>query len=164
MKFFNAFLLFASLSLVNTSVSGFTLQIVQGNYTWYEAKLDAETRGGRLAILDTQYKISAVNNYLSNLGTWYNLWIGLTDEGSAGTWEWINGTPLSANNWAPGEPNNLGDERHVHIHPHTHPTGPTWNNGKGSHQGYVLESVPEPSNYALLFGILVLGIVGIRRR
>ena len=59
---------------------------------------------------------------------------------------WIDGTPISANNWAPGEPNSLGSERYVHIHPSSHPTGPTWNNGKGSHQGYLLELLPSDTD------------------
>ncbi|MAS63752.1 MAG: hypothetical protein CL815_00805, partial [Coraliomargarita sp.] len=131
-------------------VDGYVLeqrfQIIEGSFTWAEAKADAESRGGRLAVLDTQEKIDAANSYLAYLTTWQNLWIGLTDEVEAEDWLWIDGTPISANNWAPGEPNSLGSERYVHIHPSSHPTGPTWNNGKGSHQGYLLELLPSDTD------------------
>ena len=73
-------LLFASLGLLVSSVSGFTLQIVEGSYNWQEAKADAEARGGRLAVLNSQERIDLANAYLSTLSSWNNLWIGLTDE------------------------------------------------------------------------------------
>jgi hypothetical protein len=85
-------------------------QIVEGNFTWHEAKADAEAKGGRLAVLNTQAKIDASNAYLQELGEWPHLWIGLTLEAEEGLWKWVTGEPLGANNWLPGEPNNLGNE------------------------------------------------------
>ena len=163
MKFLNAFLLFASLSLVNTSASGFTLQIVQGNYTWYEAKLDAETRGGRLAILDTQDKISAANSYLSLLGAWPRLWLGATDNGNEGNWIWIDGNEMTESNWFGGEPNGGLTVNYLQLIDSESFNALQWNDANTA-GGYVLESVPEPSNYALLLGGLALGLVALRRR
>ncbi|MBK8976606.1 MAG: hypothetical protein IPM29_11875 [Planctomycetes bacterium] len=34
------------------------------------------------------------------------VWIGLTDEGSEGQFVWLDGEPVSYQNWRPGEPNN----------------------------------------------------------
>ena len=82
------------------------LQIIEGNFTWQEAKADAEARGGRLAVLNTQQKIDATNNYLSSLDTWPEFYIGLTDQDNEGDWRWIDGTTLSASNWTQGEPSN----------------------------------------------------------
>ena len=79
-------------------------QIINGNFTWHEAKADAESRGGRLAVLNTQAKIDVIDSYLSGLGSWPYLFIGLTDEEVEGDWRWITGEPLTINNWRPGEP------------------------------------------------------------
>ena len=91
------------------SADSFTnLQIVQGTWTWFEAKADAEARGGRLAVLDTQEKIDEANAFLNEMNHSANYWIGLTDELSEGQWKWITGNDLSASNWnsGTGEPNN----------------------------------------------------------
>jgi hypothetical protein len=57
-------------------------------------------------------------------------------------WGWITGEPFFYTNWAPGEPNDAGDENHIHFHPHHPgqwndlnwgPQDPDW------HQGYVVE-------------------------
>jgi len=37
---------------------------------------------------------------------WY--YIGGTDEGVRGQWQWVTGESWEFTNWAPGEPNNLG--------------------------------------------------------
>ena len=74
-------------------------QIIEGSFTWQEAKADAEARGGRLAVLNTQARIDAANAYLSSIGSWSNTWIGLTDEVSEGQWKWVSGEGLTVNNW-----------------------------------------------------------------
>ena len=90
-------------------------EIVEGNFTWQEAKADAEARGGRLAVLDTQQKIDNANAYLNEIDFRGQAFIGLTDEEEEGVWRWIDGTPLTASNWGGGEPNNVGDEDYVYI-------------------------------------------------
>ena len=81
-------------------------QIIGGSFTWPEAKADAESRGGRLAVLNTQGKIDAAQSFLDDLGQWPEFYIGLTDQDNEGDWRWIDGTILSASNWTPGEPSN----------------------------------------------------------
>jgi uncharacterized repeat protein (TIGR02543 family) len=83
-------------------------QIIEGAFTWHDAKADAESRGGRLAVLDTQEKIDEANAFLNEMNHSANCWIGLTDEVSEGQWKWITGNDLSASNWNSdtGEPNN----------------------------------------------------------
>ncbi|MDB4805488.1 hypothetical protein OAG84_00710 [Akkermansiaceae bacterium] len=81
-----------------------TFQVIEGNFTWQEAKEDAEAKGGRLAVLDTQEKIDAANSYLEEIDEWPDLWIGLTDEAKEGEWFWLNGIPLTTSYWAPTQP------------------------------------------------------------
>ena len=86
--------------------------IVEGNFTWQEAKADAEARGGRLAVLNTQAKIDAANALLQLQRHWFTVWIGLTDEAQEGQWKWLTGEPLSVNNWRSGQPDNANDIEH----------------------------------------------------
>ena len=107
-------------------------QIVEGNFTWHEAKADAEAKGGRLAVLNTQEKIDAANSYLEGLG-FPNAWFGLTDEAEEGNWQWITGEPLTVSYWADGEPNNSFEHYGIYW-------GGKWNDGRLSHQSpYLLE-------------------------
>ena len=55
--------LIAALSCVILNAQNF--QIVDGSFTWKQAKQDAEARGGRLAVLKTQAKIDAANSYIA---------------------------------------------------------------------------------------------------
>lgn len=71
---------------------------------WHQAKLDAEAKGGRLAILDSVSKQQEVER----LGL--SGFVGAKDEGGRGDWRWIDGKPLEQNNWAPGQPDRLDQE------------------------------------------------------
>ena len=83
-------------------------QIIPGSFTWQQAKADAEARGGRLAMLNTQAKIDEANAFLTASGTQADLFIGLADLEAEGNWRWITGESLSSANWnlATNEPNN----------------------------------------------------------
>ena len=169
-------LLFACLGLIVGSACGFSLQIVEGSYSWNEAKADAEVRGGRLAVLNTQEKISAANTFVNSQGVWPELWIGITDREQEGHWKWLNGESLFEENWshfvgAGGpEPNNKdGNEHYAVINSSINPYPLVWidvpdNYNDITHVSYLLETVPEPSSYALLLGGLALGLVAFRRR
>jgi hypothetical protein len=71
---------------------------------WDLAKVDAESRGGRLAILDTASK----QNKVERLGL--SGFIGAKDENRSGKWQWINGEPVIGDNWAPGQPDRADQE------------------------------------------------------
>jgi alpha-tubulin suppressor-like RCC1 family protein len=84
--------------LEKPQVSTSTFEIVQGNFTWHEAKADAEARGGRLAVLDTPAQETAAYSYLNEAGSWPYLWLGASDAETEDTWVWLNGQPLEASN------------------------------------------------------------------
>ena len=105
---FKLTLLLASIFCAVLNAQTFT--IVEGSFTWQEAKADAESRGGTLAVLDTQQKIDAANAYLQGLGTWPVLWIGGTDEVVEGDWKWINGQDVDSPPWGDNEPGGSGED------------------------------------------------------
>jgi hypothetical protein len=90
--------------LLTLPLSSSTYEIISGNFSWNEALIDASQRGGHLAVLNTEEKISTVQNYLNNLSEWPEFYIGLTDEVNEGDWRWIDGTILTASNWMINEP------------------------------------------------------------
>jgi formylglycine-generating enzyme required for sulfatase activity len=88
--------------------TGARFGVVGGSYAWEEAVMDAERRGGRLAMLETSVKSDAVTGILAARGAWPRLWIGLTDSAEEGQWRWLDGSALMEANWAPGQPGAAG--------------------------------------------------------
>jgi formylglycine-generating enzyme required for sulfatase activity len=55
---------------------------------------------------------SEENAVVQSLAAGQSTWIGITDEGHEGRWEWITGEPVQFSDWSPGEPNSLGGTEH----------------------------------------------------
>ena len=94
------------------TAAGKRYELVNGSFTWDEAKADAEAKGGQLATIKSQEDL---NNVRSLLQGW--TWIGGTDTESEGDWKWVDGTPLSYTSWGIGEPNNNGNEDALQMYP-----------------------------------------------
>ncbi len=128
-------------------------QIISGSYTWQQAKADAEARGGRLAVLNTQAKIDKAGLIFRASNPTQGIWIGLTDELNEGDWKWITGEKLTSSNWnaTTGEPNNgygYGDAEHYALIESGWQS--TWNDAAGYHQfGYLFENVDQSSNLTI---------------
>jgi T5SS/PEP-CTERM-associated repeat protein/autotransporter-associated beta strand protein len=117
-------------------------QVIQGNFTWDQAKADAESRTnaygikGHLATIGTQAEWNIAKGYLPADSS---CWLGGTDEAQDGNWKWVDGTPWTYSNWDSGEPNNLygpASESYLEVYGGEH----KWNdlyNGYRSH--YLLE-------------------------
>jgi hypothetical protein len=100
--------------------------LIKGNFTWDEAKADAEARGGHLATITTE----AENKTLissgileSTGGDFYSpqnlVWIGATDSETEGIWKWITGEPWGFTSWGLYEPSDSGgleDAALIQIH------------------------------------------------
>ncbi|HJM94626.1 MAG TPA: LamG-like jellyroll fold domain-containing protein, partial [Candidatus Marinimicrobia bacterium] len=118
-----------------------TYQIVEGSFTWHEAKADAEARGGHLAVITSQEE----NDFIFAMGA-TNEWLGGTDEETEGNWRWITGERWNYTNWHTdhGQPDNGGnanDEHHLHFyHGRDWTYIGTWNDIPSNFRtGYVLE-------------------------
>ncbi|MDA7676359.1 hypothetical protein N8584_00040 [bacterium] len=90
-----------------------TYEIVEGSFTWHEAKADAEARGGHLAVITSSKENKYVENTLK--GNPNDLWIGGTDEGEEGVWKWVTGENWNYENWDDPEPNGEDRENYLNI-------------------------------------------------
>ena len=74
--------------------------LVYGSYTWDQAKLDAERRGGRLAIINTFTKSQMIPPHAETM------WIGGNDVSRERDFRWLDGTAVTDGytNWFAGQP------------------------------------------------------------
>ena len=72
--------------------------------TWEEAQAKAESLGGNLATINDAAEQAWLN---ATFGDDDILWIGYTDRAEEGNWQWVDGSDVTYENWAPGEPNNF---------------------------------------------------------
>ena len=80
--------------------------------SWTQAQAQAVSLGGNLVTVND----AAENQLLVNtFGGRENLWIGLTDQVTEGTFKWANREAVTYTNWAPGEPNNAGNEDYAEF-------------------------------------------------
>ena len=126
-------------------------QFIAGNFTWTQAKADAESKGGHLATITSVAEWSDAAWHLGVNST-RMMWIGRYQSLNAVTplsdWRWVTGEAASFSNWASGEPNGTysqeGTEGYVLVNwldTATHPTG-CWLNARNDEamvQGYLLE-------------------------
>ena len=96
--------------------------------SWEKAVAISESENGHLVTINNARE----NLFVSDLARERGLgvyWIGLTDEGTEGTFRWITGEPLIYQNWASGEPNNDADNEHF-VETGTDGDG-RWNDRRG---------------------------------
>ena len=114
--------------------------LIQGTFTWEEARADAERRGGYLATFASREEWDAGKAAWTAFGK--DTWLGAYQpDGSpepGGNWTWITGEPWIFADWSANEPNNFGgglSEGHLDILP----TG-DWNDApQRTRQPYLIE-------------------------
>lgn len=97
-----------------------TYRVVDGSFTWEQAKADAEAKGGHLATITSEEEWSKIVQSLGDSLKGKNLWLGATDAEQEGNWKWITGEAWGYTRWQPGEPNNCvldssTDEDYLHA-------------------------------------------------
>ena len=79
-------------------------QLVEGKFTWEEARKDAIARGGHLATITSQREQQLMENLLSGVkGNNRGVWLGGSNV--AGSWEWVTKEQWSYTNWNGPSPN-----------------------------------------------------------
>ena len=133
-------------------------QLIQGDFNWFEAKLDAEKRGGHLATITSQQEWDTIRTIVPpSVLEGKTIWIGGTDSRVEGQWEWITGEPWGGFvNWRGGEPNGTAGGGESDFIEMTPLSGSPWNDAFGSEkrQYYLLEyefPLPTP-RYQLVEG------------
>jgi len=85
--------------------NGHTYHLLSGG-SWTAAEAAAVVLGGHLVTIDDQAEHDWVlAQYHNWQGVDVDLWIGLNDTVSEGTFAWVDGTPVSFTNWDLNEPN-----------------------------------------------------------
>tara|TARA_B100000287_G_scaffold217689_1_gene205334 strand:+ start:761 stop:1423 length:663 start_codon:yes stop_codon:yes gene_type:complete len=88
-----------------------SFKLIRGNFTWHEAKADAEARGGHLATVTTLEEQEHIEKIIS--GKNRDAWIG--GEQKKGSWQWVTGENWAFDNWDNNEPNGGQTEKHINI-------------------------------------------------
>ena len=74
---------------------------------WHTAYNLCKQKGGHLVTISSSDENSAIINSIKGLSN-DRYWIGITDVGSEGEWNWVTGEAGAYSNWNSGEPNNDG--------------------------------------------------------
>jgi hypothetical protein len=122
---------------LNSTISLPEFQIILGSFTLAEATEDAQARGGRLAVLNTQEKIDAATALIPPVSQNFLIGLKLT----ASTYYWSTGEQLGVQNWDEGQPDSLEWDEAVVI-------SSQWSNDKQWHDA------PETERYNYLLEIL----------
>jgi len=105
--------------------NGHSYLIVDKKLSWTSAKLEAEHRGGYLAIITSVEEQEFIMGLLSRNGNRSFYWLGGYREG--GNWQWLTGETFSFRNWSRGKPDNYkGEEDKLVIL-----RKPAWGGGMG---------------------------------
>ncbi|MCL2245155.1 MAG: hypothetical protein FWC03_11945 [Treponema sp.] len=117
--------------------SGKRYEVVNQSMNWENAKLEAERRGGYLAVITSAQEQSTIESLVSRDGTMECYWLG-GYRNTNNTFVWITGEPMSYTNWYPGEPNNTyGTEDKMEYMQHH---SGRWNdNSSQANGGFIIE-------------------------
>jgi Ca2+-binding RTX toxin-like protein len=127
---------------------GSIYEVVEGSFSWEDARANAESRGGHLATITSEEEWNAIVQSLGATLNYSATWLGATDSLEEGNWEWITGEAWGFDRWVDGEPNNSGDEDYLQWYGSPEPGEASWNDlANGYGLNYLLELETSSSGY-----------------
>jgi uncharacterized repeat protein (TIGR02543 family) len=83
--------------------------IIQGTFTWEQARTDAKAKGGDLASFPDENRWNRAMETLgaNALDPYTGLWIGAGDAAEEGKWIWVNGEAFVFHRWAATRPSTV---------------------------------------------------------
>ncbi len=112
--------------------------------SWLQAKAACEQVGADLVVINSQEENDQVSNWLNT----QSAWIGLSDHVLEGSFEWVNGDPITYTNWYPGQPNNYNNNQdYVEIM-----NSGEWNDQYNYYSLYFIMEVPNCINLQQISG------------
>ncbi len=93
--------------------NGHEYALINSSMSWEDARDYCASSGGHLVIIENEEEQAFLTNLMQTYGSKNLYWIGLSGEDEQCSW--VDGTPLSFENWGAGEPNNTS-ETAVHMY------------------------------------------------
>ena len=93
--------------------NGHSYALISNSMSWNDAQDYCSSLGGHLVIINNEEEQLFLNGLMQTYGDKNLYWIGLSGEDQQ--YSWVDGTPISYENWAAGEPNN-STETSVHMY------------------------------------------------
>ena len=81
-------------------------RLFENQLAWSAAEVHCQQEKGHL----TSIHSNGENNFLYQLLTGSDPWLGINDINPEGNWVWSDGSAANFENWYPGEPNNNGNQ------------------------------------------------------
>ncbi|MCP4124429.1 MAG: HYR domain-containing protein, partial [Bacteroidetes bacterium] len=75
--------------------------------TWWDAKAVGESMGGYLAVINDAVENQMLGSFLRN----QHAYVGLSDHEEEGVFKWVNGDPVTFENWYPNQPNDYNNSQ-----------------------------------------------------
>ncbi len=118
-------------------------QAIPGEFTWEEAKADAERLGGHLATITSEQEQNILFQCVGQQAFYdHHLWIGAENSGEDGSWSWMTGEVFETTRWGREERPLAGADRAVIYHnwfTRNHEGQLWWDVSKYDRYGYLLE-------------------------
>jgi hypothetical protein len=99
--------------VTTATLNGHKYELVIGDYTWWEAKADAESRGGHIATISTEEEFNLCAKLGADSGMvflWLDAYVNSVEDWSSASW--LTGESMNYVAWYPGEPSG-GDEAYL---------------------------------------------------
>jgi len=124
--------------------------VIRGNslYTtvigdWQESRAASQALGGDLTIINDDSENEFIYNLVkSNFTGTDGAWVGFSYNHDSRQYEWVDGTQLTFNKWAPGEPNRTGDFGHIWADHSYIPADAGYWDDIGSNVGHGIAEIP----------------------